>query len=133
MQEWLIARAARLATAAGAQLVVEPSSAGHPPAPLNSLWLGGCPAPIYDPTDTHLKTIANALQTRAQAAGITLLALHREANTLHVLLDDGDADEPLTPNALQSTIRQLAWQLLGQVWDAILHTPPHPATPAHAA
>lgn len=114
MREWLVARAARLATAAGAELVVEPF-------------------PIYDPTDKDLLPVANALQTRAQAAGITLLALHREGDTLHVLLDDQNADEPLTQGALQSTVRHLAWQLLGQTWGAQLHTPPHPATPAHAA
>lgn len=113
MREWLIARAARLATAAGAELVVEPT-------------------PYLDPTDKDLNIIANALQTRAAETGIHLLALHREAQTLHVLLDDEAAEEPLSPGALQSTVRQLTWQLLGQVWDAHLHTPlPQPTHPAH--
>jgi hypothetical protein len=75
MREWLVARAARLAEAAGAELVVKPT-------------------PIFDPTDRDLIPIAKALQDRAQAAAIQLLALHREGATLHVLLPGQQAPTP---------------------------------------
>jgi ribosome biogenesis SPOUT family RNA methylase Rps3 len=106
MREWLIARAARLAKAAGAELVVEA-------------------------TDPELTLVANDLQTRAEAAGIQLLDLYLEGTHLHVLLDDSAADEPLSPGALQSAVRQISWQRLGQVWDAHLYTPAVEAPTAH--
>lgn len=117
MREWLIAQATRLATAAGAELVVEPF-------------------PSLDPTDKALLPVAEGLQTRANEAGIRLIALHRAGSTLHVLLDDSDADEPLSPGALQSAVRQISWDRLGQVWDTELHAldlpTPNPAVPMQA-
>jgi hypothetical protein len=117
MQEWLMARAARLAVAAGAELVV-------------------MAAPVLDETDRDLVLVGHDLLARAEAAGVQVLALHREGARLHVLLDDSRAEEPLSPGALQSAIRQISWHRLGQVWDAVLHAviiqAPYPAAPVQA-
>jgi hypothetical protein len=111
MQEWLMARAARLAGVAGAELVV-------------------MAAPVLDETDRDLLLVGQDLVARAEAVGVQLLALHREGARLHVLLDDSSAEEVLSPGALQSAVRQISWHRLGQVWDAVLHQAlvPGPAT-----
>jgi hypothetical protein len=102
MQEWMVARSGVLATAGGAELIV---TAG----------------PVLNPQDQELRLLAEALGERAAAASIRLTALWREEDRLHVVLDDEQADEPLTPGALDRTVRQIAWQLFGRVWEAVLH------------
>jgi hypothetical protein len=123
MQEWMVAKAGVLATAGGAELIV---AAG----------------PVLDPTDSELRLLAEALGKQAVAASIRLTALWREGDRLHVVLDDTQADEPLTQGALDRTVRQIAWQLFGRVWEAIFHeaaeqTPPRsieiPSLPGAAA
>lgn len=85
------------------------------------------PGVRYDTTTPGLATVAEALLKRVQAADADLLALDLEGDTLVARVDDARADEPLCPAAFNRIVRQLSYDLLGQVWTGRLA--PEPASP----
>jgi hypothetical protein len=76
--------------------------------------------PTYDRMDASLTTMAQALLERFKPTGIALLALRREGARLVASINEDQADEPLCPRAFDRVVHDLAWRLLGEVWEGRL-------------
>jgi predicted glycoside hydrolase/deacetylase ChbG (UPF0249 family) len=78
------------------------------------------PGIAYNTEDGALRTVAEALERQVAGTGIDILSLYREGETLVAVVDESRAEEPLCPAAFHRVVRQLSYQLVGEVWDGSL-------------
>ncbi|HLN60144.1 MAG TPA: hypothetical protein VK464_01235 [Symbiobacteriaceae bacterium] len=86
----------------------------------NGAAFAAAPGSVYDRTDTHLAAVAQALLKRLAGTGCELLSVRREGSVLTASINEDGADEPLCPRAFDRVVHDLAWRLLGEVWEGKL-------------
>lgn len=76
------------------------------------------------PRDGALHSVAAALTSRFEAAGIDVLAYRLQEGLLTATVDEGGAPEPLCPAAFARVVRELSFRLVGEVWEGSLALAP---------
>jgi len=80
-----------------------------------------------------LVQVGKELEGRLASIGIALLSVRLEGETLVATIDESEAEHELCPNALRGVVREIAYRLCRQVWDARMEEAPTAPTLVPAA